>query len=103
MVFLVAFVFQALSNPDPKGKKSMMMRTGILGLLMLIGGFGLVARMKTGFPWWVTVKLICWFGLMGITGMAYRMPERLPLLRMVAAILVVTAIATVYLRPLGFE
>lgn len=98
MVLLVAFLFQSFANPDPKNRKKTAMLTGIFGLLMLIGGFGLVAAMKVGFPWWVIVKLVCWLGLMAISGMAYRMPKRIPLLTGVAITLIVIAIATVYFR-----
>ncbi len=69
MVLLTAFIFQAFANPNPKHKKRTGMITGILALTMLIGGIGLVATMKVGFPWWVIVKLVCWFGLVGISGM----------------------------------
>lgn len=101
MVFLTAFLFQAFANPDPKNKKRTGMITGILALLMLIGGFGLVATMKVGFPWWVIVKLVCWLGLVSISGMAYRKPQRIPLLTVVAIALIVIAIVTVYFRQVA--
>ena len=98
MVLLTAFLFQAFANPDPKNKKRTGMLTGIFAVLMLIGGFGLVATMKVGFPWWVTVKLVCWFGLASISGLAYRKPARIPLLTVVTIALILTAIITVYFR-----
>lgn len=106
MVLLTAFIFQAFANPDPKNRKRTGMITGILALLMLIGGFGLVATQKVGFPWWVIIKLVCWFGLVGISGLAYRKPERIPALTVVAIVLILTAIITVYFRHAfggGFE
>jgi hypothetical protein len=63
-----------------------------------IGGFGLVVTMKVGFPWWVIVKLVCWLGLVSISGMAYRKPERIPRLTLVAIALILIAIITVYFR-----
>ena len=98
MVLLTGFIFQAFANPDLKHKKRTGMITGILALLMLIGGFGLVSTMKVGFPWWVIVKLVCWLGLASISGMAYRKPQRIPLLSVVAIALILTAIVTVYFR-----
>lgn len=98
MVLLTAFLFQAFANPDPKNKKRTGMITGILALLMLIGRFALVATMKVGFPWWIIVKLVCWLGLASISGMAYRKPQRIPLLTFVAIALILTAIVTVYFR-----
>ncbi|MEI8310334.1 MAG: hypothetical protein WCH98_06225 [Verrucomicrobiota bacterium] len=96
MVLMTAFLFQAFANPDPKNKKKSGMIIGILALLMLIGGFGLVATLHVGFPWWVAVKLVCWFGLVAISGLGYRKPERIPLLTGVAIALVLLAITTVY-------
>ncbi len=98
MVLLTAFLFQAFANPDPKNRKKTMMATGIFATLMLIGGFGLVATMEVGFPAWVILKLVCWFGLVSISGMAYRKPERIPVLTVVAIGLILTAIVTVYFR-----
>lgn len=98
MVLLTAFIFQTFANPDPKNRRKTGMITGILALLMLIGGFGLVATMKVGFPWWVIVKLVCWLGLASISGMAYRKPQRIPMLTIVAIALILIAIITVYFR-----
>ena len=72
MVLMTAFLFQAFANPDPKNKKKSGMLIGVLALLMLIGGFGLVSTLHVGFPWWVAVKLVCWFGLVAISGLGYR-------------------------------
>jgi hypothetical protein len=98
MVLLTAFIFQAFANPDPKNKRRTGIITGILALVALIGGFGLLTVMKTGFPWWIIVKLVCWFGLVAISGLADRKPERIPVLTAVAIVLVLTAVATVYFR-----
>jgi hypothetical protein len=98
MVLLTAFIFQTFANPDPKNKRRTGIITGILALVALIGGFGLLTVMKTGFPWWIIVKLVCWFGLVAISGLAYRKPERIPVLTAVAIVLVLTAVATVYFR-----
>lgn len=98
MVLLTAFLFQAFANPDPKNRKKTLMITGIFGTLMLIGGFGMLAVMKLGFPVWIIVKLVCGLGLASISGMAYRKPERIPLLTIVAITLILTAIITVYFR-----
>lgn len=98
MVLLTAFIFQSFANPDPKNKKRTGMITGILALTMLIAGFGLVATMKVGFPWWVIVKLLCWVGLVSISGMAYRKPKSIPLLTAAAIAFILIAIVTVYFR-----
>jgi hypothetical protein len=98
MVLMSGFIFQAFANPDPKNKKRTMMIVGILSVLMLTGGMGLVALTKAGFPWRVIVKLVCWFGLIVIAGQAYRKPEKIPLFRTVAILLIATAITSVYFK-----
>ncbi len=98
MVLLTAFLFQAFANPDPRNKRKILSLTGMCAVLMLIGGFGMVAVMKVGFPWWVIVKLVCWLGLASIGGMAHRKPRRIPLLTAVAIGLILIAIAAVHFR-----
>jgi hypothetical protein len=98
MILLVAYIFQAFANPDPKTRKRTMMLTGILALTMLIGGFGLLTVMKIGFPLWIIIKLVCWFGLASIGGMAYRMPNKIPALTAVTILMTVLAVSSVYLR-----
>lgn len=98
LILLAAFVFQAFANPDPKTRKRTMIITGILSLTMLIGGFGLLAVMKLGFPTWIIIKLICWFGLASISGMAYRMPDKISKLSAVTITLIVVAVASVYMK-----
>ncbi|MBT5927441.1 MAG: hypothetical protein HOH33_12555 [Verrucomicrobia bacterium] len=98
MVALTAFIFMAFANPDPKGKKRTMMITGILSLLMFIGGFGMISVLKIGFPAWVWIKLICWFGVSGMAGMAYRKPESANKFKAITLAALIIAIFTVYFR-----
>lgn len=98
MVMMVAILWNALANPDPARKGKTMMWLHPLAVVMLVGGFGAVAVMKVGFPWWVIVKVCCWVGLLAIASLAYRMPQRLPLLRALAVVLVLGAISTVYFK-----
>ena len=98
MILLVAFTFQAFAMPDPKRRKRTLMLTGIFATVMLIAGFGLLSVLKIGFPAWIFIKLICWFGLAGLGGMAYRMPNRIPALTAVAIGLVGLAVAAAYFK-----
>lgn len=102
MVLLTAFTFMAFANPDPKGKKKTMMMTGIFSLLMLIGGFGMLSVLKLGFPVWILVKVICWLGLSGMAGMAYRKPDLMGTWKFMSLAFLLIAIATVYLKS-SFE
>ena len=100
MVLMTGFVFQAFANPDPKNKKRTMMVTGILSVLMLTGGMGLLAVHGHPFPWpwWAWVKIVCWLGLTGIAGMAYRKPEKIPVFTTIVIALVAIAITVVYIK-----
>lgn len=98
MVLLTAVVVRGFANPAPRTRGRTLGLVGILSLAMLIGGFGLLAITKVGFPWWVLVKLICWLGLSSISGVGYRRPELIPKLSWVATCLVVLAVASVYGR-----
>lgn len=98
MVALTAFTFMAFANPDPKGRKRTMMITGILSTLMFIAGFGLISVLKTSFPAWIWIKLVCWLGLSGMAGMAYRKPESAKKFKLITLALIVVAIFTVYFR-----
>ena len=49
---------------------------GIGLLLLLLGGFGLIIKLDTGFAWWIWVKLALWlgFGAMPLIGKRGLMP-----------------------------
>ena len=97
---LSAHTFMAFANPDPVNRKKTLMITGIAGLLVLVSGFGLLARLYPGtFPGWTMVKLVCWFGLSGLAGIAYRKAHLRGALGVVALGLVTVALFMVYLRP----
>ncbi|HYC72404.1 MAG TPA: hypothetical protein VEB66_14430 [Opitutaceae bacterium] len=99
---LAAHTFMAFANPDPANRKRTMMITGIASLLALAGAGGLMAKMQ--YAWgsgWVIVKLVCWFLLSGLAGMAYRRPERRDVLAFVALALILVALAMVYLVRTG--
>ena len=79
-----------------------MMLTGIFSLLMLIGGFGMLAVLKLGWPVWIFVKIVCWLGLSGMAGMAYRKPEKMLTWKYMSLAFLLVAIVTVYLKS-SFE
>ena len=95
-VLLVAFTFQACAAPKADRRKFLMSVTGVLALVVLVAGFGLAAKRGYGFPAWMIVKLVCWLGIAGLSGMAFRKPEKGPLLTWVGALLAVVAVVTVY-------
>ena len=97
---LTAHTFMAFANPLPENRKKTLMITGIAGLLVLVSGFGLQAKMLVGtFPGWLIVKLVCWLGLMALGGIVYRRPQLRGGLALAALSLILIAIVMVYVRP----
>ena len=99
---LTALTFGAFAAPTPETRKRTLAFTGILSLVMLVGGFGLMAKMHYAWEPWVFIKVGCWLLLSGLAGMAYRKPGKTGLLSLVATVLVAVAVSTVYLaeKPL---
>lgn len=94
---LTAHTFMAFANPDPANRKQTMIITGIATLLVLVSGFGLLAKLHANqFEGWVIVKLVCWLGLSALAGIAYRRPHLRRTLATVALGLILVALFMVY-------
>jgi uncharacterized membrane protein SirB2 len=94
---LTAHTFMAFANPAPENKKRTMMITGIASLLVLISGFGLLAKLHNNqFAGWVLVKLVCWLGLSSLAGMVYRKAHLRERFSLLALIFVLVALLMVY-------
>lgn len=100
LIVLTAHTFMAFANPAPENRKRTAMITGIAALLMFISGFGMLTVQKIPFATgWVIVKLCCWFGLAGLSGLAYRKAHLRGTLSLVALVLIAVALTMVYFRP----
>ncbi len=100
LLVLTAHTFMAFANPDPVNKKRTMMITGIAALLMLISGFGLVAKIYSNhIAAWMVVKMVCWVGLSALAGIAYRRPHLRGKLAFTALALLLVALVMVYFKP----
>lgn len=100
VIFLTAITFNAVANPKPEGRKKALMNSGILSLLVLVGGFGLVAKVYGNtWPHWAFVKIALWIGLSAMAGMAYRQPGKANLWGMLTLAFVTAAVFLVYLKP----
>jgi hypothetical protein len=95
LLVLTGYAFYAFAAPA-EARKKVMIITGIASLLMLISGFGLLAKLHLGFPGWVMVKLACWLGLAGLAGIGFRKREKATLFMAVILALVFVALVTVY-------
>ena len=98
VLVLAAYTFYAFAAPL-ETRKRVMMITGIASLLALVGGFGLQAKLGYGFPGWIIVKLVCWFGISALAGVGYRRRGAVGTLALVAIALLIIAVVMVYLKP----
>lgn len=95
---LSAQTFMAFANPAPENRKRTMIITGIASLLVLVSGFGLLAKLHANqISGWVIVKIVCWLGLSALAGIAYRRPALRGILAMVAMALTLIALTMVYI------
>src|SRR5271167_596046 len=88
ILVLLGYSFYAFAAPaETRGK--VLMITGIASLLVIISGFGMLARMGLGFPGWAIVKFACWLGLSAAAGIAYRRRQQAGLFMMLALALAI--------------
>lgn len=98
VLVLTAYTFYAFAAPA-ETRKRVMMITGIASLLVLVGGFGLQAKLGYGFPGWLIVKMVCWLGLSALAGLGYRKRGAAGTLSVVAVLIVAIAVVMVYTKP----
>ncbi len=96
---LIGLTFQAFAAPTPERRSACMRNTGILAFVVLVGGFGISAKQELGFPIWMMIKLACLFGIAVLSGVAFRKPEKTRGLALIATLLIVIAVVTVYMKP----
>jgi uncharacterized membrane protein SirB2 len=98
LLALYGGTFYAFAAPA-ETRKATLALTGVASLLMLISGFGLLAKLQLGFPGWVIVKLVCWLGLSALGGIGYRRRGAIGALKGTAFGLAAAAVFMVYARP----
>lgn len=98
ILVLTGYTFYAFAAA-PETRKRVMMITGIASLLALVAGFGLQAKMHTGWPGWLFVKIVCWLGLSALAGFGYRKRGAAGTLGVLAIVFVLVAVIMVYTRP----
>ena len=99
LLVLTGYTFFAFAGPADTRKRVLAI-AGIASLLVLLTGI----RMWQGIfnfqlAGWIVVKLVCWLGLTGLTGLAYRQREKANLLMTIALVLLVIAVTMAYLKP----
>jgi len=97
---LTAFTILATATAADGKRKGLLALTGILSLLVLVGGFGLVSKVYANtWPAWVHPKIVCWLVLSLASGLAMRKPSSGKLWTGVTVASVVIAVVMVYVRP----
>ena len=100
LLVLTAHTYMAFANPAPENRKRTMMITGIASLLMLVSGFGLMAKLYGGHMLgWMIVKIVCWLGFSAMAGIVYRKAHLRGMFSFVGLVLLLTALIMVYLKP----
>ncbi|MHC4263395.1 MAG: hypothetical protein ACYSWX_12795 [Planctomycetota bacterium] len=99
LLLLTAVTFGAFADPDPARRKRTLMIGGVLSLLMLTGGFGLLARLQYGWPVWALVKVGCWLWLSAAAGIAFRRPMLAKPLSAITIVVMGLAVYLVYVKP----
>ncbi len=103
LVSLGGFAVHALhggAKSDNRARTLLIAMHGVGAFLILLGGFGLLARLNfphgEPFPGWLWVKLIVWLAVAAIVMLPYRKPNAarpmllaLPLLAVTAALMAV--------------
>ena len=98
LLVLFGYTFYAFAAPA-ETRKRVLIITGIASLLVLIGGFGLITKLRVGFPGWIIVKIVCWLGLSAVVGMAYKRRAQANTLMLLTLALAIIAVIMVYLKP----
>lgn len=100
LLVLTAHTFMAFANPAPENRRRTLIVTGIASLLMVVSGFGLIARVYQNHVFgWMMVKIACWFLFTLLAGIAYRRPLLRGKLALVGLTLLLVALVMVYLKP----
>ena len=99
VLLLSGVTFAAFAAPHPDNRRTYLMMSGVLSLLVFLTGFGTMGMMELGMPGWAMVKVVCWLALSGLTGMAFRMTGQIRMLATVAVVAIVVAVAMVTYKP----
>ncbi|MDA0841693.1 MAG: hypothetical protein O3B01_20130 [Planctomycetota bacterium] len=86
------------SENDKGGRKLAMICHGLAMFLVLVAGFGLIAKLKYGFQGWVVAKIMIWFLIGGLLIIIKRRPQ---LGKQLWFVMIALAVAAAYLA--GFK
>lgn len=102
MIFLAygGLIFRSiLGEEGVRLRKFAGITAGIGLLLVLLGGFGLIAKLGYGFPLWIWIKMAIWVVLGGLIAVVTRKPELGKILWWVVILLGVLAATVANFKP----
>jgi hypothetical protein len=102
MVFIAygGLIVRSATGSQDKGLRRLGGITSGIGLLLiLVGGFGLLARLNYGWPTWVLIKIAIWVALGGMIVLINRKPQLSQVLWWTTILLGVAALMLVVLKP----
>jgi len=84
---------------DKRMRRLIALSHGVAMLLILIGGFGMLARLDVGFPGWIAGKLVVWLALGAMLALANRLAPRARMLWFAVPVLAFVAAWIAYTKP----
>lgn len=102
LAFLAIGALAARALDGGGGERSRKLATashGIGLLVILISGFGLLAKLQIGFPAWVWVKILIWLIVGALPVLIRRMPQRAAVLWFLVPVLVLIAGSLALYKP----
>ena len=81
-------------------KKVITIQHGVGLLLLLVGGFGMLARLEVGFPPWVWVKLALWLGLGALLMQIRLRPQHAKAMWFASILVAATAVFFAIYKPI---
>ena len=97
---LAVHFFQGGTKESLRAKKMLYIGHGLGMFLILLGGFGMLARLGIHWPWptWIIIKFSVWILLGGLIALIPRYPEQGRILWLFTFALALGAILSVYFR-----
>lgn len=90
---ILVFAINGGTKASNQFKKGVMISHGVGLLLLLIAGFGMLAKLQiSGFPTWVLLKIVIWLLFGGLIAMAYKQNLARKLWLLIPALVVLATI-----------
>ena len=95
---MIGAIFFACAGA-PETRKRALMWSGIASVVAVVAGMRMAFTIYHGMHGWIWVKVVCWIGLAGLVGVAYRRRAQARLWVWLTLILAALALVMVYVQP----